>query len=297
MARLNSTLKVKIIRLRRNGKRLCDILRILEDQDNFTISRRHLSKFINRYETTACLNPPPPKKRKSPKTTPEVLSFIDRKMEENDETTSTDLSRMIKSELSLEISDSTLRHVRKKLGWLSSGSKYCQLVREPNRAKRLEYCRTLLSTKEKFDDVIFTDECTVAMESHAKLSFHRWWEPPVLKPKPKHPYKIHVWAGISRKGATKIALFNGIMNAEFFTTKVLELHLKPFIRNVYPDGHRFMQDNDPKHTSKAAKNYYKEAEINWWPTPPESRDLNPIELVWHELKHFLGKTHKPKTKE
>ena len=24
----------------------------------------------------------------------------------------------------------------------------------------------------------------------------------------------------------------------------------PFIHNVYPDGHRFMQDNDPKYTSR-----------------------------------------------
>ena len=28
-------------------------------------------------------------------------------------------------------------------------------------------------------------------------------------------------------------------------------------------------------------------EINWWPTPPESPDLNSIEGLWHELKFFL----------
>lgn len=37
--------------------------------------------------------------------------------------------------------------------------------------------------------------------------------------------------------------------------------------------------------------------INWWKTLPKSPDLNPIELVWHELKHFLRNAVKPQTKE
>ena len=41
----------------------------------------------------------------------------------------------------------------------------------------------------------------------------------------------------------------------------------------------------------------EEQGINWWKTPPESPDLNPIELLWHELKHFLRTKVKPKTKE
>jgi transposase len=76
------------------------------------------------------------------------------------------------------------------------------------------------------------------------------------------------------------------MDAEFFIEGVLKPHLEPFIRKVFPDHHRFMQDNDPKHTSRKAKAYYESSIVNWWQTPAESPDLNPIELVWHELKHF-----------
>ena len=74
-------------------------------------------------------------------------------------------------------------------------------------------------------------------------------------------------------------------------------HLEPFIAGVYPDHHRFMQDNDLYHTSKRACEYYDSAGINWWRTPPESPDMKPIENVWQELKYFLQKTWKPHTKD
>ena len=27
--------------------------------------------------------------------------------------------------------------------------------------------------------------------------------------------------------------------------------------------------------------------INWWPTPPETPELNPIECMWHEMKEYV----------
>ena len=112
----------------------------------------------------------------------------------------------------------------------------------------------------------------------------------------KHPVKVHVWAGISCRGATGICIFDGIMNATLYT-QILEKTLLPFIRKVYPDGHRFQQDNDPKHTSRHAEEYMEENHINWWRTPPESPDANPIENIWHELKEYLRRVVKPTTKD
>ena len=40
-------------------------------------------------------------------------------------------------------------------------------------------------------------------------------------------------------------------------------------QNVHPDGHCFMQDNDPKHTSKLAQRVLEEEGVNWWKTPAE----------------------------
>jgi hypothetical protein len=58
-----------------------------------------------------------------------------------------------------------------------------------------------------------------------------------------------------------------------------------------------MQGNDPKHTSNMAKEWMEGKSINWWKTPAESPDLNPIENLSHELKEYIRREVKPKVKE
>lgn len=58
-----------------------------------------------------------------------------------------------------------------------------------------------------------------------------------------------------------------------------------------------MQDNDPKHTSLHGKELLDHNSVNWWKTPAESPDMNPIENLWHELKEFIRREVKPRTKD
>ena len=58
-----------------------------------------------------------------------------------------------------------------------------------------------------------------------------------------------------------------------------------------------MAGNDPKHTSNHAKEFIEDTEINWWKTPAKSPDPNPIENMWHELKEYLRREVKPRTKD
>ena len=48
MLRLTPSLKVKVIRLHKKGKRNYEILGILKEQDEITFSWRHLTVFIKR---------------------------------------------------------------------------------------------------------------------------------------------------------------------------------------------------------------------------------------------------------
>ena len=85
------------------------------------------------------------------------------------------------------------------------------------------------------------------------------------------------------------------MKADMYTD-ILGTTLLPFIQDVYPDSHKFMQDNDPKHTSRHARQWIEDNGMNWWQTPAESPDMNPIENMWHELKEYIRREVKPRTK-
>ena len=140
--------------------------------------------------------------------------------------------------------------------------------------------------------MVFTDECTVQLDHHGRLCFRKQEQPRTLKQRPKHPAKVHIWGGISMRGATRLVMFTGTMNAVKYG-QILEIGLVPFMRTCFPDSARLQQDNDPKHSSKYIDHLFKYHNVYWWKTPPESPDLNPIENCWGSLKQYLRATHKP----
>ena len=135
----------------------------------------------------------------------------------------------------------------------------------------------------------------IQLENNGTFSYRKVGEPPRPKARAKHPYKVMVWAGISRKGATNICLLNKSMNSSVYQV-VLQSHLVPFLQEHLPDG-SLQQDNAPCHVSKATQKFLKNNSIPLFKTPPESPDCNPIENLWHELKHFMRTTVKPHNKE
>jgi len=91
-------------------------------------------------------------------------------------------------------------------------------------------------------------------------------------------------------------MFVGIMNAQHLAA-VFEAGLLPFITEKFGDGHRLYQDNDPKHASKLIEDFFGVSDVYWWATPPESPDLNPIELIWGSSKQYLRNIYKPRNLE
>lgn len=292
------TTKEIIIRLRSKGKSIKETRAELSTKYNFQISAKSISKFLKRYKERNSLENAHKSGRPTESVTSEIKEFIDKSYKDNDELSSPKLQKMLQEKFGVSFSRSKVKRLRRAIGWTITRNRYCQLIREANHAKRLEWCLKCLETGETFDNVVFTDESSIEMESHGPLTFRKEGQQGRLRPaKPKHPFKVHVWAGISKRGQSGITIFGGIMEAEFYCDQILKKALKPFLDQRFPDGHRFQQDNDPKHTSKKARAAMDELGINWWKTPPESPDLNPIENVWHQLKGYLRTEVKPMVKD
>ena len=112
-------------------------------------------------------------------------------MERDDETTAAQLQKVLQ-EAGVSLSLRTILRSRKALGWTFRGSAYCQMIREPNKAKRLGWAKENLTAAQTdgFKDVIWTDECTVQLESHRRHSYRKEGCLPRPKPRCLHCYTI-----------------------------------------------------------------------------------------------------------
>ena len=126
----------------------------------------------------------------------EHLRFIDECMSDNPELTGTQLVDILKGKFpSVRVSISTVKRARRELGWISKKTRYCALISDTNKSKRVEWCKDQLKKKEEFKDVIWTDKCTVQLEPHRKRYFRKEGQLTRLTGRPKHPPKVNIWGG------------------------------------------------------------------------------------------------------
>ena len=151
-------------------------------EEGVEVSRRGVSDFLVRVKETGDIARRPgsgrPRKR-----TDEVEQLVESAMCADDETTSKQLQEKLTSE-GHHLSQMSVLRCRKELGWTYRGSAYCQMIREPNKAKRMEWATQYVHEAETgFLDVIYTDETSIQMESHRRFCCRKAGQPPKNKPR------------------------------------------------------------------------------------------------------------------
>ena len=293
MGRMSVDTRARVVWLWRAGYSVSNIRKRLLEED-IKVSRKSLYILLKKYQQTSSIAD----RKKEPRRSVQHFQFVDEALEGNNELTSRQLhSMLIQKFPGLHVSVATVKRARKNLGWSSKKTRYCAMISEVNKEKRVTWCMDRIAEGDlELSNVIFTDESSVQLECHRKIAYQKKGQPVRLAARPKHPPKVHVWGGISARGATSVVIFTGTLIATRYT-RILDSALVPFIKKHYPEVHRFQEDNDPKHTSVWARNYFEQQGINWWYTLPSSPDLNPIENVWGSLKQYLRTNVKPKTIE
>ena len=110
-----ASIKSVVLSYERCGERVC---------------RQTIWRLLKHYHTHNTVLPLPRSGRPT-KLTREVLDFIDRAMDTDDVTTAREIQIKLR-EMRTILSKRTVLKGRKRLGWTSRGTAYCQLIRDVN---------------------------------------------------------------------------------------------------------------------------------------------------------------------
>ena len=190
MAKLSVPIKRTVQKYHSQGWSASQLAKEIETEYNVLVSREAINRFLFYYQTTRSLVTKSGSEKPT-KITDTVLHAVEAKMQADDETTAMQLAYLL-SQCGLEG------------GHFMEHDNYCQLICEANKEKHLVWATKCLDERDTFDDAILSDKTSVQLEFHKRHCFHKANQPLKLKPKPKHPVKVHVWAGISKYGATEI---------------------------------------------------------------------------------------------
>ena len=80
-----------------------------------------------------------------------------------------------------------------------------------------------------------------------------------VKSTSKHTPKLHVWGAFSARGTFPLKIFRENLTGLGYI-HILNECLIAQGQVLYPDGWIFQEDNDPKHTSKIAKDFMQKVE-------------------------------------
>src|ERR1700722_1537107 len=91
------------------------------------------------------------------------------------------------------------------------------------------------------------------------------------------------WMGTSW-GLGRMCQIHGNMDANLYT-QILDEEFLPTLDDlgIIKSDIYFQQDNDPKHTSKLSKLWFKKKKVDKLDWPPSSPDMNIIEHIWDYL--------------
>ncbi|KAK6304993.1 hypothetical protein J4Q44_G00237730 [Coregonus suidteri] len=120
-------------------------------------------------------------------------------MDEDDERSAKAIWNLLASRHNINIALITVRRQLKKLEWTYGKARFDPIISLTNKELCVPRAQAWIKAGETFNDVIFTDESTVALELFAQNCYKTNGRRS-SKPRLKHPLKLHVWEVISLQG-------------------------------------------------------------------------------------------------
>jgi len=211
-------------------------------------------------------------------------------------------TQFINSVIPNPVTPQTVRNALKGSGFYAATKKKVPMLKKIHRQRRLKFAQYHENwTVEDWKRVLWSDETKInRIGSDGKVYvWKQRGEPPsdrTTTPTVKHGggNNLMVWGCMGWNGVGKLIEVQGKMDAVQYCEILDEGVAESFEKLDMPEEEGiFQQDNDPKHTSRKADQWFEDNNIQVLQWPAQSPDMNPIEHLWHHLKSQLQKYDLP----
>ena len=224
--------------------------------------------------------------------TQEMIDYIELNSLANATLTDGELTAMLNKKFDVCLNRTTIGRKRKELGFIYRPPLTKQSLTEEQKQLRINFCRWILENQEKLPYIVFSDE-----SRFSKGPDNRWrrikrghWNDSCFIEQNKFTPSIMVWGAIGLGYRTALIRCSSSEDADEYINILKTSHIIEDCDQRYGQ-HKwyYMHDGAPCHNSSKTINYLKDKVLIVPGWPPNSPDLNPIEILWGVLKKKLKK--------
>ena len=220
--------------------------------------------------------------------TEDMRHFIDSEWSLDATITDSSMQLRVNNRFASNLSVSTVRRVRLELKYEYRPPKVRQKLTQEQKDVRLQFCDWILRHAEEAPNIVFSDESRFELGPDCQWrSIKRGaWNSSCFVERRKHPQGCMIWGAIGLKWRSQLMKCSNSVNAAEYIAILENSGLITELEELHGcGGWTFQQDGAPCHSSRATRDFLDSRSVRILPGwPPNSPDLNPIEMLWGVIK-------------